>query len=237
NANAGQGSNTPSRANPSMGGLGSTKRQLNEGKYTGYRYILSHDLPVDLCLRVTLKISSPSSSPPSFFGWGVSLLTHYCELSPCYRKALDGTDMEIEEDEDYETDGDEGVIVPSNDEGTGGGRRKRYKSTLTFPIAVRDLGLDAQLRVRYCVPPTLFSSPSSSSSSSFQVTCVKIFDSNGRIKQGEYNVQAGGGGGEEEERKPGELARELRGTDYWLDGITSERFEEIAMEGGGEQDA
>ena len=117
--------------------------QVNEGKYTGYRYILSSDLPIEMFLTLSLHVTNSSStntstntsssssifsnptfsnpSSPNFNGWDITLITHYCELSPCYRKTLDMTDMEVEDDLVYNRD--EGVIVPSSDEERGGGRR------------------------------------------------------------------------------------------------------------------
>jgi hypothetical protein len=109
--------------------------------------------------------------------------------------------------------------------------RKRYKTVLTFPIAVRDLGLDAQLRVRYRVPSSMFGDFNdnlSSDDDEFRVSYVKIWDSQGRIKQGEYNVE----GSERVETSKEDLAEELRENDYWLDGITRERFKDVTMEGG-----
>ena len=68
----------------------------------------------------------------------------------------------------------------------------------------------------------------SSSSDEFRVSYVKIWDSQGRIKQGEYKVE----GGERVETSKEDLAEELRENDYWLDGITRERFKDVTMEGG-----
>eukprot|EP00520_Triparma_pacifica_P017482 CAMPEP_0118646972 /NCGR_PEP_ID=MMETSP0785-20121206/8356_1 /TAXON_ID=91992 /ORGANISM="Bolidomonas pacifica, Strain CCMP 1866" /LENGTH=1145 /DNA_ID=CAMNT_0006539031 /DNA_START=160 /DNA_END=3594 /DNA_ORIENTATION=- len=216
---------------------------LTERNYSGSKYHLSLEMPESLLLKFQLDLEGDFVGKCGVGEYVVYLVTSYATISPSYVRNVEWNSVAEEHsspnDEDS-SDGRDGLILkPADDggegseeqegtEGKGKGRIKKFRADVEFPIAIRDLSLDAKVVVRSLSPPSSLSPllPTSipAPSPDWVERTFKIYDDGMRIKQGTFRIDGCEGKeiGEKDEEKNNEvMAKRMEESDYWLDSITS----------------